>query len=104
MTDPFTTLGDFLAEDNWYPVKLESRAAYRATFTGKNGKTTYYFRIREDLELFMAYVLAPVNVPEEMRNGRFPSPHLIKFHMRKLINRTWRIRHMPTLRNSCQSR
>ena len=69
MTNPFTTLGDFLAEDKWYPVKLESRATYRATFTGKNGKTICYFRIREDLEQFMAYVLVPVKVPEKKRTA-----------------------------------
>ena len=63
----FTTLGQFLEDDGWYPQQLEEKTIYRMGFSGKNGQLTCYAQVRVDLEQFLFYAIAPVKVPEEAR-------------------------------------
>lgn len=63
----FTTLGQFLAEDGWHPQQIEGKLIYRMGFVGKNGQVTCYARVREDLQQFLFYAVAPVKVPENSR-------------------------------------
>jgi hypothetical protein len=63
----FSTLGQYLEADGWYPQKLEGRQIYRVGFAGENGQTVCYAQIRTDLEQFLFYVLSPVKAPETSR-------------------------------------
>jgi hypothetical protein len=63
----FDTLRRFLEEDGWYPQQIEDRYSYRMGFSGENGRTACYARIYVDLEQFLFYVVAPINVPEATR-------------------------------------
>ena len=63
----FDTLGEFLRADEWHPQQFEGKHIYRMGFNGKNGQTTCYAQVREDLEQFLFYVVAPVKTPQELR-------------------------------------
>jgi hypothetical protein len=63
----YETLGQFLEEDGWHPQRLEDKHAYRMYYQGKNGQLRCYAQIRVDLEQFIFYAVAPINVPEEVR-------------------------------------
>lgn len=63
----YTTLGQFLEQDCWYPDRVEDKYAYRMHFHGKNGETRCYAQIRVDLEVFLFYAVVPINVPPEVR-------------------------------------
>lgn len=63
----FTTLGQFLQEDEWHPTQLDDRYVYRMSYSGKNGTMTCYAQIQEKIEVFIFYVLAPVKAPEDVR-------------------------------------
>lgn len=63
----FTTLGQFLADDGWHPQQIEGKLIYRMGFSGKNGQVTCYAQVREELEQFLFYAVAPVKVPEHSR-------------------------------------
>jgi hypothetical protein len=65
----FITLGEFLQEDNWYPTQLEGKYIYRMGFVGKNGQSTCYAQVRDDLEQFIFYAICPIKVPQEMRSA-----------------------------------
>ena len=65
--DAFSTLGDFLKDDGWYPQQLEGKQIYRMGFGGHNGQMTCYAQVWDDLEQFVFYVLAPVKAPEALR-------------------------------------
>jgi hypothetical protein len=65
----FSTLGEFLHEDGWYPQQVEDRTIYRMGFSGDNGSLTCYAQIRTDLEQFLFYALAPIKVAEEARQA-----------------------------------
>jgi hypothetical protein len=65
--EAFDTLGEFLAEDEWHPQRMEDRYVYRMGFSGANGQYACYAQIRVDLEQFLFYVMAPVKAPEEKR-------------------------------------
>ncbi|MCP4535606.1 MAG: YbjN domain-containing protein [Chloroflexi bacterium] len=61
----FDTLGQFLTQDEWHPQQLEDKTMYRMGFSGKNGDTTCYTRVRVDLEQFLFCVLVPTKATEE---------------------------------------
>lgn len=63
----FAALGEFLKADEWHPQQFEGKHIYRMGFNGKNGQTTCYAQVREDLEQFLFYVVAPVKTPQELR-------------------------------------
>ena len=63
----FATLGEFLQADEWHPQELEGKHIYRMGFNGKNGQTTCYAQVREDLEQFLFYVVAPIKTPQDLR-------------------------------------
>ncbi len=63
----FSTVGQFLEEDGWYPQRVEDKYAYRMYYHGKNGELRCFAQIRADLEQFLFYAIATVNVPEEVR-------------------------------------
>ena len=63
----FTTLGQFLEEDEWYPQPLEGRTVYVTYFAGRNGELHCYAQVRVELEQFLFYAVAPVKVPADMR-------------------------------------
>jgi hypothetical protein len=63
----FTTLGQFLAEDGWHPQQIEGKLIYRMGFSGKNGQMTCYAQVREKLQQFLFYAVAPIKVPEKGR-------------------------------------
>ncbi|MCP4543550.1 MAG: YbjN domain-containing protein [Chloroflexi bacterium] len=65
----FTTLGQFLEQDDWHPQQLGDKHIYRMGFSGSNGQTTCYAQIRVDLEQFIFYVIAPVKAPEKVRQA-----------------------------------
>jgi hypothetical protein len=65
----FGTLGQFLEEDGWHPQQLEDRYIYRMGFAGEHGQTICYAQIRDDLEQFLFYVVAPVKASEELRQA-----------------------------------
>jgi hypothetical protein len=64
---PFATLGQFLAEDGWHPQQIEGKLVYRMGFSGKNGQVTCYAQVREKLQQFLFYAMAPIKVPETSR-------------------------------------
>ena len=65
----FAALGQFLQQDGWYPQQLEARPIYRMGYTGKNGQSVCFAQILDDLEQFVFYAVAPVNVPQASRQA-----------------------------------
>ncbi len=65
----FTTVGEFLREDGWYPQQLEELTIYRVYFRGDNGELVCYAQVRVDLEQFIFYAVLPIRVPEEKRDA-----------------------------------
>jgi len=65
----FDTLSRFLDEDGWYPRRLEDRHTYTMTYNGQNGDMRCYAVIRVDLEEFLFYAVAPVKIPDEVRQS-----------------------------------
>ncbi|MBN1873044.1 MAG: YbjN domain-containing protein [Anaerolineae bacterium] len=65
----FTTLGQYLTDDGWYPQQLENKTIYRMYYKGDNGELRCYAQIRVELEQFLFYAIAPVNAPEESRTN-----------------------------------
>jgi hypothetical protein len=63
----FTTLGQFLETDEWYPQQVQDEHLYRMGYTGKNGQMTCFARIMVELEQFLFYAIAPVKAPEAAR-------------------------------------
>ena len=63
----YATLGQYLEEDGWYPQKVEDKHAYRMHYRGRNGETRCFVQIRTDLEQLIFYVVAPINIPEDVR-------------------------------------
>ncbi len=60
----FDRLGTFLADDGWYPTRIEGKYLYKVGFTGDNGDMRCYAQVRVDQEQFIFYAIAPVKVPE----------------------------------------
>ena len=67
MQTPFEILGQFLEDDGWHPSRLEDKTIYRVGFKGSNGDQRCYAQIRDDLQQFLFYAVAPVKAPEETR-------------------------------------
>jgi hypothetical protein len=65
--EAYATLGRYLEEDGWYPQRVEDKHAYRMHYRGRNGETRCFAQIRTDLEQFIFYVAAPINIPEDVR-------------------------------------
>ncbi|MBN1260177.1 MAG: YbjN domain-containing protein [Anaerolineae bacterium] len=65
--EAFTTLGDYLEEDGWFPQRMGDRFIYRMGFNGKNGRVDCFAQIRIELEQFLFYVVASVKVPDAQR-------------------------------------
>jgi hypothetical protein len=65
--EAFTTLGQFLNEDGWYPQQIGDKYIYRMGFAGRNGQVTCFATIFPNLEQFLFYVIAPVKAPETAR-------------------------------------
>jgi hypothetical protein len=65
----FETLSAFLEEDGWKPRRLEGKHAFSMGYTGKNGDYRCYAVVRVDLEEFLYYVVAPVRIPDELRQA-----------------------------------
>ncbi len=65
----FATLGRFLQQDGWHPQQLNDRPIYRMGFAGKNGQSVCFAQILDDLEQFVFYAVAPVNVPKASRQA-----------------------------------
>lgn len=63
----FELLANFLAEDEWYPRRVDGKYAYSMSYSGKNGDLRCYAVVRVDLEEFLFYAVAPVKVPETVR-------------------------------------
>jgi hypothetical protein len=63
----FTTLGEFLEQDGWYPQAVGGKHMYRMFFSGKNGDLRCFAQIMVNLEQFMFYTVATVRVPEDDR-------------------------------------
>jgi len=61
------TLGRFLEEDGWHPQPVEDKHAYRTYYRGKHGELRCFAQVRVDLEQFVFYAMAMVNVPEDVR-------------------------------------
>lgn len=57
----------FLQDDDWHPQPLPEEAVFLAHFVGEHGEYRCYFQVREELNQFFCYVLAPVRIPEEQR-------------------------------------
>jgi hypothetical protein len=72
----YAALGRFLEEDGWYPQPDEGKHAYRMHYRGKSGELRCFAQIRMDLEQFVFYAIAPVNVPQQVR------PAVAEFLMR----------------------
>ncbi len=60
----FTTLGEFLDTDGWYPQQLGDQHIYRMGYSGSNGQVTCFAQIHEELKQFLFYVIAPTKAPE----------------------------------------
>jgi hypothetical protein len=65
----FNALGRFLSEDEWYPQQIEDRLIYRVFFGGTNGDLRCFAQVRDDLEQFLFYAIAPVKAPEGLRQA-----------------------------------
>ena len=65
----FTTLGEFLDADGWYPQRIGEEYVFRAGFAGKSGQVMCYAAILVDYEQFLFYVIPPVKVPETARSA-----------------------------------
>ena len=65
--EAFTTLGQFLEADGWYPQRIEDKYVYRMGFAGQNGQQTCFATIFMDYEQLLFYAIAPVKVPETAR-------------------------------------
>jgi hypothetical protein len=65
----FDLLSSFLDEDEWFPRRIEGKYAYSMSYSGKNGDLRCYAVVRVDLEEFLFYAVAPVKVPEEVRQA-----------------------------------
>jgi hypothetical protein len=65
----FDLLTSFLDEDEWFPRRIEGKYAYSMSYSGKNGDLRCYAIVRVDLEEFLFYAVAPVKVPEEVRQA-----------------------------------
>lgn len=67
--EAFDLLSNFLNDDEWFPRRIEGKYAYSMSYSGKNGDLRCYAIIRVDLEEFLFYAVAPVRVPEEVRQS-----------------------------------
>lgn len=65
----FTTLGEFLDADGWYPQQIGEEHVYRMGFAGKNGQMTCLAAILVDYEQLLFYVIASVRAPETARSA-----------------------------------
>jgi hypothetical protein len=65
----FEVLRRFLEEDNWYPQQLEDSTICRVHFSGRNGELRCYAQVRDDLDQFVFYAVAPVKAPDHARNA-----------------------------------
>ncbi|HMO56062.1 MAG TPA: YbjN domain-containing protein [Roseiflexaceae bacterium] len=63
----FAHLGQYLADDGWYPQPIEGVKSYRMFYNGKNGEFRCYALVRVELEQFIFYAVSTVKVPEHMR-------------------------------------
>ncbi len=65
----FELLSSYLDEDEWFPRRIEGKYAYSMSYSGKNGDLRCYAIVRVDLEEFLFYAVAPVKVPEQVRQA-----------------------------------
>lgn len=65
----FETVWRFLEEDDWHPRRIGEQYIYHVQFAGKNGSQNGYAIVRTDLEQFLYYAVAPIKMPEEVRNS-----------------------------------
>jgi hypothetical protein len=65
--EAFTTLGQFLEADGWYPQRIEDKFVYRMGFAGQNGQQTCFATIFVDYQQLLFYAIAPVKAPETAR-------------------------------------
>lgn len=65
----FELLSTYLDGDEWFPRRIEGKYAYSMSYSGKNGDLRCYAIVRVDLEEFLFYAVAPVKVPEEVRQA-----------------------------------
>lgn len=65
----FETLARFLDEDGWFPRRMESRHSFTMSYTGQHGDLRCYAMVRVDLEEFLFYALAPIKIPEQVRQS-----------------------------------
>ncbi|MBN1679204.1 MAG: YbjN domain-containing protein [Anaerolineae bacterium] len=63
----FITLGEFLAEDKWYPQRIDNQYAYRMHFAGKNGDFRCFTQIITNMEQLLFYAISSARVPDEIR-------------------------------------
>jgi len=63
----FSSLGEFLEHDGWYPQQVDGKHIYRTFFSSKHGDFRCFAQIMVNLEQFLFYASAPVRVPEEDR-------------------------------------
>jgi hypothetical protein len=67
--DAFELLSSYLDDDEWFPRRIDGKYAYSMSYSGKNGDLRCYAIVRVDLEEFLFYAVAPVKVPEEVRQA-----------------------------------
>lgn len=65
----FEQLSSYLADDEWFPRRIEGKYAFSMSYTGKNGDLRCYAIVRVDLEEFLFYAVAPIKVPDEVRRA-----------------------------------
>jgi hypothetical protein len=63
----FETLGRFLEADEWHPQEIEDLLLYRVAFSGENGEAICFAQIEPEVDLFVFYAYAPVEVPLQKR-------------------------------------
>lgn len=63
----FDTLGAFLEEDEWYPVRADGWYGYWVNYTGSNAEIRCFAQIRVETEILLIYAMSPVVIPEDKR-------------------------------------
>lgn len=63
----FTTLEQFLHENQWRPQRVDAQYMYRLIYSERNEQFTCYAQIRLEVEQFAFYVIAPLQTPESAR-------------------------------------
>jgi hypothetical protein len=65
----FDTLTRFLTEDGWHPRAMDDRYTYTMIYSGRSGDLRCFTLVRVNLEEFLFYAVAPIRIPEEVRQS-----------------------------------